>query len=72
MAMSIAESRGQLSKATKDLMSRWGEVRAQWQDAQAERFEHECILYLESEVRRSLAAMDHMNVVLQRIIQDCE
>lgn len=70
--MSLLESRGQLSKAMKDLVTRWAEVRSNWMDAQADNFEKTYLVQIESETRKALAAMDHMNVVLQKVEKDCE
>ena len=70
--MSLAESRGQLGKAIKDMNNRWLEVRSSWQDAQADHFERQYLFVLEADLRRALAAMDHMNVVLTKIEKDCE
>lgn len=70
--MSLLESRGALSKSFKDLSNRWAEIRSCWQDAQADVFEREYLFLIESEVRRASAAMDHLNVVLVKIIKECE
>ena len=70
--MSLAEGRGALTKSFKDLSNRWMEVRTSWNDSQADYFEKQYLYLLETEVRKALAAMDHMNVVLQKIVKDCE
>ncbi len=68
----MVECRGQLAKAFRDLMSRWIQVRGTWDDARAQYFEQHYLLPLEIEVRKAVAAMDQMNVVLQKITKDCE
>jgi len=70
--MSLVESRGQISKAMRDLESRWGHVRESWDDAQADAFEQQYMLEFQVLVRKTVAAMDHMNVVLNKIVKDCE
>lgn len=70
--MSLAESRGQLGKAAQDLAHRWAEVKGSWHDAQSDHFEKLYIHMIESEVRKTLSAMDQMNNVLQKIVKDCE
>ena len=69
--MSLLENRGALTKAFKDLGNRWTEVRSSWQDVQADNFEKLYLWPLESEVRKAMAAMDHMNVVLNKIEREC-
>ena len=70
--MSLAESRGQLGKSYRDLWNRWEHVKSSWSDTQAETLEKQYLLQIETQVRKTLAAMDHMNIVLQRTIKDCE
>ena len=70
--MSLVESRGQITKALRDLLTRWEHVRSEWNDAQAENFQRQYILELETQVRKATAAMDHLNIVLQKITKDCE
>ena len=70
--MSLVESRGQLTKVFRDLMNRWMMVRSDWNDPRAQYFEEQYLLPLEIEVRKAVAAMDHMNIVLNKITQDCE
>lgn len=70
--MSLVEARGQLTKAFRDLTNRWMQVRGDWNDARAQYFEEQYLRPLEIEIRKATAAMDHMNVVLNKITQDCE
>ena len=70
--MSLAESRCQLSKAYRDLKGRWESVKSSWGDAQADNLEKQYLLEIESQVRRTLTAMEHMNIVLQKTEKDCE
>jgi uncharacterized protein YukE len=70
--MSTAESKGALSKAAKDLFSRWADVKTVWSDAQSEAFEKKYLWQIEQDVRTALGALDHMNTVLHKIESDCE
>ena len=70
--MSLLESKGVLSKATKDLFNRWSDVKSTWSDAQSQEFEKLFITLIDQDVRQALGAMDHMNAVLQKIESDCE
>jgi hypothetical protein len=70
--MSLIESRGQLTKMHRDLMNRWMMVRSEWNDNRAQYFEDQYLRTLEIEIRKTVAAMDQMNVVLNKIVQDCE
>lgn len=70
--MSLVESRGQLTKVHRDLMNRWMMIRTDWNDARAAYFEQQYLWPLEIEVRKAIAAMDHMSIVLNKITQDCE
>lgn len=70
--MSLAESRGQISKAYRDLATRWEHARSEWNDAQADVFEKQYLFHFEAQVRKALSVLDHMNVVLQKTVKDCE
>ena len=70
--MGVHEGRGSLARAIKDLMLRWAETRAEWDDAVARRFEQERLLNIESDLRAAVGAMDTMSVLLQQIRRDCE
>jgi hypothetical protein len=70
--MGVYEASGQLNKGIKDLMLRWGEVRASWTDSNSEAFEKERLAPIERDLRHAVAAMSQMGVMLQRIRRDCE
>lgn len=70
--MGVFEGRGRLSKALQELMNRWLETRATWDDANSARFEKEFLLFLEADVRTAGSAMEHMAQVLQQVRRDCE
>ena len=70
--MGVHEARGNLAKAYKELMLRWQETRAQWDDAQAEQFEEAVLRTLEADLRTANNAMDQMGILLHQVRRDCE
>jgi hypothetical protein len=70
--MSIATGRGRLASATKDLMTKWAESRAQWNDGVARHFEKKFLIPLETDVRQAISAMEDAAQVVQQIRRDCE
>jgi hypothetical protein len=70
--MSLADSKGTLSRATKDLFARWNDLKIVWSDAQSKAFEETYLLPIEQDVRSALGAMDSMGQTLQKIESDCE
>ena len=69
--MSLMDSKGTLSRATKDLFARWQDIKSVWADAQSEEFESTYLAQIEQDVRAALTALDHMNQVITRIESDC-
>ena len=70
--MGVHESRGNLSKAFKDLMLRWAETKHGWNDARSEEFEQQYLLELESNLRAAGSAMDQMGILINQARRDCE
>ena len=70
--MGVHESRGNLAKAIKELMLRWSETRAAWDDARAEQFEQQYLRQLEADLRVAGSAMDQMAILLHQARRDCE
>ncbi|HYO11534.1 MAG TPA: hypothetical protein VER17_21400 [Tepidisphaeraceae bacterium] len=70
--MGVHESRGNLAKAFKELMLRWADTRASWDDVRAEEFEKQYLQQLESDLRTTGSAMDQMGVLLSQARRDCE
>jgi hypothetical protein len=70
--MSLADSKGSLSRAAKDLFARWEDVKAVWSDAQAKSFEATVLRQIEDDVRSALGAMDTMGQILFKIEHECE
>jgi hypothetical protein len=70
--MGVHEGQGQLSRATKDLIRRWTELKSVWTDANAKRFEETVLVPIETEVRNASAAMAHMAMLLGSARRDCQ
>jgi hypothetical protein len=70
--MGVHEARGTLAKAHKELMLRWADVRANWDDAQSRQFEETYLRNLESDLRVAAAAMDQVGQMLHQVKRDCE
>jgi len=70
--MGVHEGQGQLSRATKDLVRKWGELKGVWTDANAKRFEEAILVPIEVEVRNASAAMAHMAMLLGTARRDCQ
>ena len=70
--MGLHEARGTLAKSFKELMLRWADVRANWDDAQARAFEETYLRNLEADLRVAGAAMDQAAQLLNQVRRDCE
>jgi hypothetical protein len=70
--MGVHESRGNLAKALKELMLRWSETRASWDDVRAEQFEGQYLRQLEVDLRAAGSAMDQVSILLHQARRDCE
>src|SRR5256885_1386178 len=66
--MGMHEARGTLTKAFKELLLRWAETRAQWDDVQAEQFEQTYLRNLESDLEvaaKAQARIEQINAQFQ-------
>src|SRR5918993_5215810 len=70
--MGVHEARGTLSKAMKELMLRWADVKANWDDVQSSQFEETYLRNLEADLRVAAAAMDQVGQMLHQVRRDCE
>jgi hypothetical protein len=70
--MGVHEGQGQLSRASKDLVRRWAELKGVWTDANAKHFEESVLVPLQTEVRNASAAMAQMATILSNARRDCE
>lgn len=70
--MSVYASRGQISKAMKNLQMRWQETRGDWDDPVSRAFEKDFLEPLEMDVKNAMGAMDQINGLLQQARKECE
>ena len=70
-AMGVYEGRGQLARAMKDLMIRWGETKIAWKDSVSQEFEERFLAPLERDLRTATSAMDTAAQALNQVRQDC-
>lgn len=69
--MGLYESRGNISKGTKDLIAKWQYLKTQWDDPQAEQIEKETLEQLEKDIRTAGEAMDAMKILVASAKRDC-
>jgi hypothetical protein len=69
--MGVYEGRGQLAKATKELLSRWADTKGDWDDSVSQNFEKRFLIALEMDVRSATSAMDSMAQILTAVRRDC-
>ena len=70
--MSLYESRGNLHKALKELLTKWQYAKTRWNDEQARTVETETLEPLERDVRNAGEAMDSMKMVVSAARRDCQ
>ncbi|HSW46744.1 MAG TPA: hypothetical protein VLM89_14375 [Phycisphaerae bacterium] len=69
--MGVHEGSGQLSKAMKELLARWEETRAAWDDPVSRDFDQKHIVPLQIDLRTAATAMGQMSLLIGRIRRDC-
>ena len=69
--MSLASSRNRLSAALKELLARWEQARAQWDDPMSQDFEQHYLALLEPKLRNTLTAMEKLEAILARARHEC-
>lgn len=70
--MSTAGSRGQLTMATRQLMSRWEETRESWRDQKAAAFGDLYLSEVRDTVSTALRALEELERILEKVHADCE
>jgi hypothetical protein len=70
--MSASGSRGLLTLATRQLMSRWEETRNSWRDQKAAEFESLYLAELGHTVSSALKILDDLDHLLEKIHADCD
>ena len=70
--MCVYEARGSLENAIKELMIKWTQTKASWDDPMSRSFEEKFLQHLQMDMRNAVSAMDQMAVLLAQIHRDCE
>jgi hypothetical protein len=70
--MGVQDGRATLTKAMKDLLSRWSDTKAQWNDVMSKNFEKNRLEPMEADLRSANAAMDQMSQILNQARRDCQ
>jgi hypothetical protein len=70
--MGIYEGRGQLAKASKELIARWNDARLSWNDARSKEFEEQFLHPLETDLRKAADALDRVATMVSQIRRDCQ
>ena len=61
-----------LSGITKDLWGKWQQTRADWRDSKAQEFEEKYLAELMVTVGKTVAVIEQLDKLLQKIRKDCE
>ena len=70
--MSVKASAGNLGQAVKELMFEWDQVKSYWNDVKSREFEHKFLEDLPANVVRTVAVMQELDVLLNKVRSDCE
>lgn len=70
--MSAAGSRGLLTMATRQLMSRWEETRDSWRDQKAADFEGLYLAEIGHSLNSALKVLEELDQLLAKIHADCD
>lgn len=62
--MSVQAAQAEVTKAYKDLMASWRQVKTAWRDENSARFEATYLQPLEKEIRTAATAMAHIGEVV--------
>lgn len=69
--MRLTTGRTKLKQSYENLMLRWEDTRAGWDDEARRAFEKEHIEPLEPEMQGTMRAIDRLSAVLSRMEQEC-
>lgn len=61
-----------LNGMTRELWSRWQVTRESWRDARADEFDRRYMQELVSSVDKTVAVVEQLDKLLERIRKDCE
>jgi hypothetical protein len=70
--MSLSANRSQLAAITKALAMNWQQTEEYWRDAKSQEFKREYLDELFDSVDSTVAVMDQLDKLLNKIRTDCE
>lgn len=70
--MTTASSRGMLTLATRQLLSRWDETRQSWRDLKAAEFEVQYLSGVKDTVGAAIRTLEEIDQILEKAHADCE
>ena len=70
--MSISDSKGLLTGATRQLQEHWQEALSSWRDRKAEEFEKLYLADLAAGVNSAVKAIEELERLLHKVHADCD
>ena len=70
--MSVSGSHMKLSRAGKGLLAGWQRIRETWRDENARQFEKKYLAPLQTELRMTQMAMEHIDAMISHLQSDCK
>jgi hypothetical protein len=70
--MSASGSRGLLTMATRQLLSRWEETQDSWRDRKAAEFESLYLAEIRNQVNSTMKVLEDLDHLLEKIHADCD
>ncbi len=70
--MSSSGSRGLLTQATRQLLSRWEDTRNSWRDQKAAEFESLYLAEISINLNSTLRVLEELDILLEKIHADCD
>ena len=70
--MSMRANAVRLTAAMRELSNRWEEAKYYWRDAKSEEFERKHLKELFGAGERTVAIMEQLDKLLEKIKEDCE
>ena len=70
--MSAQSSKARLAGLLKQLIGHWEETRGTWADDKAREFHDRYMVELMAQVEKTLTSLDQLELVIQKMKDDCE
>lgn len=70
--MSLQDSQARLDRALKELQFRWDQLESVWQDANRRHLDKTYMQPLAKKCRKACAALEYMDLQMQRARRECE